>query len=170
MERTRSNDHPLFDFYRATISKNLNSWKAPYCGCAVYAWHLLAGLKPQNNNPAVALSWKRKEGVTLGTKTTPEQVKKLKTGMVVLMKFSRYHVGILKEAYPSYVVTIEGNTTNANSINRVAGKVDGVMEKIRPYYLLIGAYDWYSDAKPVEVQKYLEMRKKYVSPLKTINK
>ncbi len=166
IERTRNNDDPLFDFYRATVAKDLNRWKAPYCGCAVYSWHLLAGLKPKNTSPAVALSWKREKGVKLGAKTTAESVKELRAGMVVLMKFSRYHVGVLKQAYPAYVVTIEGNTSNANSVNRVAGKTDGVMEKIRPYYLLIGAYDWYSDAIPIDPKKYAEMRKTYISPQK----
>jgi hypothetical protein len=162
LEKTRKNDHPLFDFYRATVAKDLNNWKAPYCGCAVYAWYLQAGLKPLNTSPAVALFWKREKGVKLGATTTAESVKKLMPGMVVLMKFSRYHVGVLKQAYPAYVVTIEGNTSNANSVNRVAVKADGVMEKIRPYYLLIAAYDWYSDAEKIDATKYIKIRNQYL--------
>lgn len=164
LEKTRQNDHPLFDYYRATVDPALNKWKAPYCGCSVYTWFLEAGHKPQIKSPAVALAWKRPGGIELGSKTTAQQIKKIKPGMVVLMKFSRYHVGISKKAYPGYLVTIEGNTSNAKAINFVPGKVDGVFEKIRPYSVTIGAYDWLHDATKYDTTKTLELRKKFVKP------
>lgn len=164
LEKTRRNDHPLFDYYRALVSPGLNSWRAPYCGCSVYAWMMEAGHKPKNTAPAVALSWKRKEGVTLGRTTTAAQVQKLTPGMVILMKFTNYHVGVLKKAYPGYMVTIEGNTSNAKAVNFVAGKVDGVFEKIRPYSITIGAYDWIKDSEKNDTIKTEEFRKKFIKP------
>ena len=84
--------------------------------------------------------------------------------MVVLMKFSRYHVGTLKQAYTGYAVTIEGNTSNANAVNFTAGKKDGVFEKIRPYSILLGAYDWVHDAEPYDTLKAQKLRNQYVKP------
>jgi hypothetical protein len=164
LEKNRNNDHPLFDYYRATVAPSLNKWKAPYCGCALYTWFLEAGYKPKISSPATALSWKRPKGVTLGRSTTNAQVQTLKPGMVVLMKFSRYHVGTLKKAYLGYMVTIEGNTSNAKAVNFAAGKQDGVFEKIRPYSVAIGAYDWLHDADKYDTTKILNLRKKFVKP------
>lgn len=84
--------------------------------------------------------------------------------MVALMKFSRYHVGVIKQPYAGYVVTIEGNTSNAKAVNFAAGKKDGVFEKIRPYSVMIGAYDWLHDAEPYDTTKTLTLRKKFVKP------
>ncbi|MFN8349426.1 MAG: hypothetical protein U0X91_30775 [Spirosomataceae bacterium] len=164
LEKTRNNDHALFDYYRANVSPALNKWKAPYCGCALYTWFLEAGYKPKVAAPATALSWQRKQGVILGRNTTAAHVQKLAPGMVVLMKFSRYHVGVLKKPYPGYMVTIEGNTSNAKAVNFTPGKQDGVFEKIRPYSVAIGAYDWLHDADRYDTTQTFNLRKKFVKP------
>lgn len=106
------------------------------------------------------MSWQRKGGVRLGLNATQKNIALLTPGMVVLMKFSRYHVGVLKASYAGYVVTIEGNTSNARAVNFVAGRKDGVFEKIRPYSSTIGAYDWCKDAALINAQSYIEARSK----------
>ena len=157
--RHNTNKGALMRYYRNNANINLNKWDAPYCGAALFSWFLEAGLRPKVKTPEVAANWQRANSVRLGIRTKPKDIAKLTPGMAINMRFSGNHVGVLERPENTYAVTIEGNTSDPTD-PRKKNKREGVHRKIRPYFILISASDWCSDAAKVDSTIYLKLKPK----------
>jgi hypothetical protein len=95
----------------------------------------------------------------IGRTVTVQTVKQLRPGMIVVYDFS--HVGIITGVYPTYVTTIESNTSTIGSVHRYSFKRGGIYEKVRRYSSIAYVTDCANCATAVPNQKILDLKKIY---------
>lgn len=97
--------------------------------------------------------------ILFGKATKAEKVKELKAGMIVVYDFS--HVGIITGVYPTYVTTIESNTSTSGTVRNYRYKKGGIYEKIRKYTFIWYVTDCAKCAVAFDNQQVLNLKKIY---------
>ena len=153
------NKHRIADYYRSAAGIQAYCNDCATCAAAVWAWHLEAGIRPDLRGVAMAKSWINVPwSIRIGKGATQAKKNKVKPGMVAGYRFPRnWHVGLITETHPLYVVTSECNTSSSADI-----KARGQYQKIRPYDMLYSVTDWRNHATIYKDSvRLVTLRKKY---------
>lgn len=176
-ERTNKNDGEVFDYWRAYAGENLNTIKTggkqlAHCGFAVYAIFYEAGYKIPVKEWGRAANFSQCKLVTTirGTAYSVGLEKVKPTNVIIYSPlkgwFSGYHVGILKEKYPTYATVYESNTSAKSSAYPTQNRNDGYYLKIRPYWIMYKAVDCLCDATKSDTKKVQTLKNKYLKTFK----
>lgn len=163
-EHKNLNDGAIFNYMRSVENPKLNDYKGlkpATCGFFVNMVFKESGYDLKCV-PAkgMAFSYLKCPDKTLfGKATTKDKVQGLKVGMVVVYDFS--HVGIITGIYPTYITTIESNTSTSNTVKNYRHRKGGIYEKIRKYSFVWYVTDCAKCAIPFDNKQVLQLKKIY---------
>lgn len=179
-EATNRNDGAVFDYFRAYAGEYANKMmvggkQLAHCGFAVYAIFYEAGYKIKVKEWGRAANFTQCQPITKLGKSYALGVNKLKPANVIIYSplkgwFSGYHVGILRETFPTYATVYESNTSHKGSVYPVLKKYDGFYLKIRPYWIMSRAVDCLCDASPSDLKRVKTLKTKYLKNFKPISR
>lgn len=163
-ERQNLNDGPIFNYMRSVENQKLNDYKGmkpATCGFFVNMVFKESGfdLKCVPDRGMAFSYLKCPDKVLFGRATTKSKVERLKVGMIVVYDFS--HVGIITGVYPTYITTIESNTSTSNTVHNYRYKKGGIYEKIRKYSFIWYVTDCAKCAVPFDNKQVLQLKKIY---------
>ncbi|WP_428658146.1 hypothetical protein [Runella sp.] len=176
-ETTNRNDGALFDYWRAYAGDYANKMKVggkqlAHCGFAVYAIFYEAGYKIPIKEWGRAYNYTQCVPVTnIGKQAYALAIGKVKPTNVIIYAplkgwFSGYHVGILREKFPTYATVYESNTSTKGSVYPVVKKYDGYYLKIRPYWIMWKAVDCLCNSVPSDLTKVKNLKTNYLQNFK----
>jgi len=153
---------------RAVVDPKLNNYKGlKPATCAFFvnmAFNESGYSLPCVKNKGMAFAYMDcPDKILFGRATKNANVQRIKPGMIVVYDFS--HVGIITGVYPTYVTTIESNTSTSNTVRNYRFKKGGIYEKIRKYTFIWYITDCAACAVPFDNKKVLELKRIY-SPFK----